>query len=84
MFVVVLFVCLFVFQDRVCLYSPGCPGTHFVDQAGLELRNPPASASQVLGLKMYTTTTQLNVHFYILKPSLSEDLPSGTIHNVPV
>jgi hypothetical protein len=34
-----------VFQDRVSLYSPGCPGTHFVDQAGLELRNPPASAS---------------------------------------
>jgi hypothetical protein len=39
------------FQDRVSLYSPGCPGTHFVDQAGLELRNPPASASRVLGLK---------------------------------
>jgi hypothetical protein len=38
-----LFVCLF--RDRVSLYSPGCPGTHFVDQAGLELRNPPASAS---------------------------------------
>jgi hypothetical protein len=37
-------------RDRVSLYSPGCPGTHFVDQAGLELRNPPASASQVLGL----------------------------------
>ena len=31
--------------DRVSLYSPGCPGTHFVDQAGLRLRNPPASAS---------------------------------------
>jgi hypothetical protein len=30
----------------VSLYSPGCPGTHFVDQAGLELRNLPASASQ--------------------------------------
>jgi hypothetical protein len=29
--------------------SPGCPGTHFVDQAGLELRNLPASASPVLG-----------------------------------
>jgi hypothetical protein len=29
-----------VFQDRVSLYSSGCPGTHFVDQAGLELRNP--------------------------------------------
>jgi hypothetical protein len=39
--------CLFVFRDRVSLYSPGCPGTHFVDQAGLELRNPPASASRV-------------------------------------
>ncbi|GAB1293583.1 Enkurin domain-containing protein 1 [Apodemus speciosus] len=41
----------------VSLCSPGCPGTHSVDQAGLELRNPPASASQVLGLKACTTTT---------------------------
>jgi hypothetical protein len=40
-----------VFQDRISLCSPGCPGTHSVDQAGLELRNPPASVSQVLGLK---------------------------------
>jgi hypothetical protein len=31
-------------------------GTHFVDQAGLQLRNPPASASQVLGLKACATT----------------------------
>jgi hypothetical protein len=44
---VYLFIYLFmlVFQDRVSLCSPGCPGTHSVDQAGLELRNPPASAS---------------------------------------
>jgi hypothetical protein len=27
-----------VSRDRVSLYSPGCPGTHSVDQAGLELR----------------------------------------------
>lgn len=27
------------------MYSPGCPGTHSIDQDGLELRNPPASAS---------------------------------------
>jgi hypothetical protein len=33
-----LFVGWLVSQDRVCLYSPGCPGTHSVDQAGLELR----------------------------------------------
>jgi hypothetical protein len=32
----------FFFGNRVSLYSPGCPGIHFVDQAGL--RNPPASA----------------------------------------
>jgi hypothetical protein len=49
----------FVFQDRVSLCSPGCPRTHSVDQAGLELRNPPASASQVLGLKTCATTAQL-------------------------
>jgi hypothetical protein len=49
-------VCLFVFRDRVSLCSPGCPGTHFVDQAGLKLRNPPASASRVLGLKACATT----------------------------
>jgi hypothetical protein len=41
----------FVFRDRVSLCSPGCPGTHSVDQACFKLRNPPASASQVLGLK---------------------------------
>ena len=31
------------FQDRVSLCSLGCPGTHSVDQAGLELRDLPAS-----------------------------------------
>ena len=39
-----------VFWDRVSLCSSVCPGTHFVHQAGLELRNPPASASRVLWL----------------------------------
>jgi hypothetical protein len=46
----------FFLRDRVSLCSPGCPGTQFVDQAGLELRNLPASASQVLGLKACATT----------------------------
>jgi hypothetical protein len=53
--VYILFCCLF-FRDRVSLCNPGCPGTHSVDQAGLELRNPPASASRVLGLKACATT----------------------------
>jgi hypothetical protein len=48
-----------VFWDRVSLCSPGCPGTHSVDQAGLELRNPPVSASRVLGLKACATTPGL-------------------------
>ena len=39
------FVLFCFFRDRVSLCSPGCPGTHSVDQAGLELRNLPASAS---------------------------------------
>jgi hypothetical protein len=53
------FIFVFVFGDRVSLYSPGCPGTHFVDQAGLELLDPPASASRVLGLKSCATTARL-------------------------
>jgi hypothetical protein len=52
---VFLLLLFFVFRDRVSLYSPGCPATHFVDQAGLKIRNPPASASQVLGLKACAT-----------------------------
>jgi hypothetical protein len=55
-FIFYVFGFILLFRDRVSLYSPGCPGTHFVDQAGLELRNPPASASQVLGLKVCATT----------------------------
>jgi hypothetical protein len=55
-----------VFRDRVSLYSPGCPGTHFVDQAGLELRNPPVSASQVLGSKACATTAW-RIFFFISK-----------------
>jgi hypothetical protein len=53
-----LFIYLFilVFRDRVSLYRPGCPGSHFVDQAGLKFRNLPASASRVLGLKAFAIT----------------------------
>jgi hypothetical protein len=50
------------FRDRVSLYSPGCPGTHSVEQAGLKLRNLPTSASQVLGLKACVTTARCTGH----------------------
>jgi hypothetical protein len=59
----VLFCFVFVFRDRVSLYSPGCPGPHFVDQADRELRNLPASASQVLGLKACATTPSHTLSF---------------------
>jgi hypothetical protein len=49
-----LFVCLFFLRQGFSVYL-SCPGTHSVDQAGLELRNSPASASQVLGLKACAT-----------------------------
>jgi hypothetical protein len=57
------FLSFFWFFERVSLCSPGCPGTHSVDQAGLELRNLPASASQVLGLKECATMPGLD-HFH--------------------
>jgi hypothetical protein len=69
LFCFVLFCFVLFFQDRVSLYSPGCPGTYFVDQAGLKLRNLPASASQVMGLKACTTTAQLGQE--ILKVGLN-------------
>jgi hypothetical protein len=63
---VFVFVFVFVFRDRVTLCSPGCPEIHSVDQAGLELRNLPASASQVLGLKVCATTARLGTSSKIL------------------
>jgi hypothetical protein len=53
-FVFVFVVFVFVFRDRVSLCSPGCPGTHFVDQAGLKPRNSPSPPLR--GLKACATT----------------------------
>jgi hypothetical protein len=46
----------FWFQWFPSLPKLGYPGTLYVDQAGLELRNLPASALQLLGLKVWATT----------------------------
>ena len=59
----------FVFRDRVSLYSSRCSGTHFVDQAGLELRNPPASASRVLRF-VYSFLESPPPHFKFLRQGL--------------
>jgi hypothetical protein len=58
-FVLFCFVLFCFIRDRASLYSPGCPGTYSVEQANLELRNPPASASQMLGLKDCAITAWL-------------------------
>jgi hypothetical protein len=63
-FMVILVVC-FCCWDRVSLCSPGCPGTHSIDQAGLELRHLLVSASRVLGLKACTTPAGLVCSFFI-------------------
>lgn len=55
-FVVTLFLFWWCFQDRVSLCNSGCPGILSVDQAGFNLRDPPASATGVLGLKAWVGT----------------------------
>jgi hypothetical protein len=52
-----------VFLCALC--STGCPGTYSIDQAGLNLRNLTASASQVLGLKACTTTARLILLLFV-------------------
>ena len=53
----------FFFRDRVSLYSPGCPGSQFVDQGSLDLRNLPAYAYQVVKLKACATTIRPRKEF---------------------
>jgi hypothetical protein len=67
LFVCLVGFCFLFFRDRVSLCSPGCPGTHSVDQAGLELRNLPASASRVLGLKVFATMPGFQVYSYLMQ-----------------
>jgi hypothetical protein len=56
----------------MCVCGPGFLELNFVDQAGLELRNPPAnppaSASQVLGLQACATAPSkqtIFLHFFL-------------------
>jgi hypothetical protein len=76
------FVLFLSFWDRVSLCSSGCPGTHFVDQASLELRNPPASGSQVLGLKACATTPSFLCSFCFVV--FKTDIFSNFFYNLSV
>ena len=46
------------------LCSPGCPITHYADQAGLELRDLPVSVSWVLEWMMYIPRTMKNIKVF--------------------
>jgi hypothetical protein len=70
-------VCFWFFETGfLCVALAGCPGTHSVDQVGLELRNLPASASRVLGLKACATTAQFGWVFLITKYPLTSAVPA--------
>jgi hypothetical protein len=58
----IIFFFFFFLRQGFSVY-PWLSGTHSVDQAGLKLRNPPASASasQVLGLKACATMTEASL-----------------------
>ena len=53
------FVLFCFFRDRVSMYSPGCPGTHSVDQAGLNSETHLPLPPRVLGLQVCATTCLL-------------------------
>lgn len=60
------YVCVLFFQDRVSLCGPGCPRTHYVDQAGFEIKDPPAPASQYsLFFTMFQATSSAT-QFYLI------------------
>jgi hypothetical protein len=54
-----LFVCLFaLFSVKVSLCGPDCPGAHYIEQDCFDLtrRDPPASTSLLVGLKVCDTS----------------------------
>ena len=60
---------MFVFEP-VSLYSAGCPGTHYVDQAGLELRSLPAfvkdtcvTAAWQISILIYNLPMPIGTHY---------------------
>ena len=87
--------CLYIafFQDRVSLYIPGCPETLYIDQAGLELKDLPTSASLSTGIKGLchctllippTSRIQLSASNDQLKKSLWKECPEVYVIPHPI
>jgi hypothetical protein len=47
--IIIIIIIILVSRNRVSLYSLGSLGTHSIEQAGLKLKGPLSSASQMLG-----------------------------------
>jgi hypothetical protein len=43
-----------------------CPVTHTIEQPGFKLRDPPASVSQVLGLRLWATSIPQEYTFFLV------------------
>lgn len=52
---------LLIYLDRISLCSPGYSETYSIDQVALKPGDSPASASEVMGLKMYTSPRPCSV-----------------------
>ena len=65
-----VFVFIFLFFETVFLCVALAVLELSVDQAGLELRNSPVSASQVLGLKACATMPGMQKSFQIIMSSI--------------
>ena len=68
--------CFFETGD-LCVSAIAVLELALVDQASLQLRDLPASASQVLGLKVCATTAQLNYIFYTIHQESPRRDPGG-------
>lgn len=78
-FIIIVF-CWFIFllfSDKVPLCGPGCFASLSVDQADLDSRVSPASASCVPGLKAQDTTIQLISQKLVHRDSLRPLLKNG-------
>jgi hypothetical protein len=59
----------FGFQDRISLCNPGCPGTHFVDQTGLELKRSIylwLQSSRIKGVHHHCSVELRIFYYYFL------------------
>jgi hypothetical protein len=52
-------------SPRISLCSPDCSQIHSIDRVGLELRDPPASASGVLELKACITNARVFLNTFV-------------------